>query len=153
MTTKSLAKRDRSFLLSDFLPTSVDKMFNLNRLFPSWIDQPMFLSKEFFPAMDAEIVDNNIMLTLDVPGLSKEDIVIDYADGYLTVSGERKSESVKEDNGNKHVERSYGSFSRKQYLGEIDESQIKATMENGVLKIEAPLQKEKSKEQHRIAIT
>lgn len=50
--------------------------------------------------------------TFELPGLKKEDVNIEVLDGVLTVSGESKQESNREESGYSVRERSFGKFSR-----------------------------------------
>ena len=82
--------------------------------------------------------DNEYEFSIELPGLNKEDINVSFEDGYLVVSAKReKSEDEKND---KYLrsERSYGQYSRKFYVGEIDEQKISAKYENGILKLSLP---------------
>ena len=71
-----------------------------------------------------------------MPGFKKEDVTIDYNNGYLTVSA--KKEKVVEDKNFVRRERYYGELKRSYYVGEIDESLIKANFEDGILKLVVP---------------
>lgn len=76
---------------------------------------------------------------VDIPGIKKEDIKIEFAKGTLTISAESKKEEV--DNSRKYLHRErkmYGKIQRSFYLGDIDEENIKATFNDGILKIEVP---------------
>lgn len=76
---------------------------------------------------------------VDIPGIKKEDIKIEFSKGTLTISAESKKEEV--DNSRKYLHRErkmYGKIQRSFYLGDIDEENIKATFNDGILKIEVP---------------
>ena len=80
-------------------------------------------------------------LSVAVPGVNKEDITVELADGYLNISATTKHE--KNDEGDDHHyirrERYYGSCSRSFYVGEdVTEEDIKAKVENGILTIDIP---------------
>ena len=49
---------------------------------------------------------------MDLPGLKKEDVKVEVTDGYLSISGGRKTESEETKDGVYRSERSYGSFYR-----------------------------------------
>jgi len=90
----------------------------------------------FTPAVDIEETDSHYLMSVDLPGVSKDDVKIDVIENQLTVSGERKFER-KADEKNRHfVERSYGQFQRSFTLpAGIDADKIEADFRDGVLHI------------------
>ena len=58
----------------------------------------------------------------------------------LTIHAERKAEQEEKDDKNNYVrcERSFGSYSRQFDLSSVDADHMKATYDNGVLKLEMP---------------
>jgi HSP20 family protein len=92
------------------------------------------------PAVDIKENDSEIRLDLELPGLKPEDVDLTAENGILTVRGEKKSERKEgEDNRYHVVERTYGSFLRTFQLPQgIDEDQIKAEFDNGILSIQIP---------------
>jgi HSP20 family molecular chaperone IbpA len=89
-------------------------------------------------ASDIRDEDNKSIITVDLPGVSKGDIKVDYTDDYITISGERKAEEKRP----KYTERYCGTFSRSYHLPNVDATNIKASLKDGVLEIEAPYLKE-----------
>lgn len=80
-----------------------------------------------------EELESDYIVTVEVPGVSKKDITIDYDDSYLTISVEKK-----EDNSNKKYLRkeiTETTFSRSFYLENVNEDKIKAKLEDGILTI------------------
>jgi hypothetical protein len=78
-----------------------------------------------------------------VPGLHKGDVKVTVQDGVLLINGERKREEVKEEEGYKRVERSYGSFERRfKVPSNADAHGIKAEMNHGVLSVRIPKREE-----------
>lgn len=94
----------------------------------------------FTPAVDIKENENEIRLELELPGLKPEQVEIIAENGVLTVRGEKRSERKEgEDNRYQIVERSYGTFLRTFQLPQgVDEDQIKAEFENGVLALSIP---------------
>lgn len=80
-------------------------------------------------------------LDIDLPGYKKEDVQAELKDGYLTITAKtQKDNDTQEENG-KYIrrERYEGSCSRSFYVGkEIEQSDIKARFDNGILKIAVP---------------
>ena len=88
------------------------------------------------PAMELAETDGGYELSVELPGLAEKDIDIEFADGVLTVSGEKREESEKKDNGYLMSERRYGSFRRQTTLpADIDPETIEASFKDGVLKL------------------
>ena len=73
-------------------------------------------------------------IEMDLPGFTKDNVTIDYSNGYLSVTAIQNQE----EKNYIHQERFYGEYSRSFYVGDINESSIKATLENGILKISFP---------------
>lgn len=84
--------------------------------------------------------DNKYFIEMEVPGFNKEDIDISLKEGYLTVKAEKKMSNEEKDENKKYLrkERNYIKTERSFNLGNIDEDNIDASFENGVLKIEIP---------------
>ena len=102
---------------------------------------------------DIREVEKGYELDIDVPGFAKEDIVISLDKGYLTI--EAKKESSKEET-NKHYlrrERVVGNAARSFYVGDyIQETDIKASYNNGILTVSIPKEGTNQKEKKLIAI-
>jgi HSP20 family protein len=96
------------------------------------------------PSIDVTETDKEIEVTVDLPGLERKDVEISLENDVLTIHGEKKIETKKEDKSDKdkayHVaERSYGVFYRVIQLPPgIEPSKVQATMSKGVLKISIP---------------
>lgn len=88
------------------------------------------------PAMELAMTDAGYELSVELPGLEQKDIDIEFADGVLAVSGEKREESEKKQDGNLVSERRYGSFRRQLTVpADVDPETIEATFRNGVLKL------------------
>ena len=97
------------------------------------------LSQVSQPSINLAETEENYEVTLDLPGLRPEEVQVEFQDGHLVVSGERKSEH--EESGKKfhRVERSYGTFRRSISLpGSVDENRIDAEFRDGVLRVTLP---------------
>jgi HSP20 family protein len=98
-------------------------------------DAPMWA-----PKVDVVTKDNTLVTRVDLPGMKKEDVLVEVQDGYLTLSGERKKELKEEDANFYREEREYGSFCRSIPLPKgIKAEDVKATFNNGVLEVMVPL--------------
>lgn len=98
-----------------------------------------FTEMRLAPSMDVADNKDSVEISVELPGLKREDIKIAVDGDMLTISGEKKAEKETKEKNYRLVERSYGEFSRSIYLPRsVDASQIKANMTDGVLKIVAP---------------
>ena len=93
----------------------------------------------FVPAIDAYRDDQGMVVRLELPGMSTEDIDVQIEEGVLTVRGERRFDNEIEDDAWIRRERRYGQFERSFTLPEgTDVDSISADMNNGVLEINVP---------------
>lgn len=94
---------------------------------------------------DIRETENAYLIESELPGFTKDDIEIDFSNGYLTIKAVRNQQEEEKDSQDKIIrkERYYGEFVRRFYVDNIDEDHIKAKLEDGVLKLEVP-KKEKS---------
>ena len=80
------------------------------------------------------------MIRADLPGLSKEDVKVEIADGVITIEGERKQEKKEEREGYFYSECGYGSFYRAIPIPEgAEASQATAEFRQGVLEVTVPV--------------
>lgn len=77
-------------------------------------------------------------IEMDSPGFKKEDVTIDFDDGYITIKALKKSETEEETKNYIRKERTSNEYVRQFYLGNVDSTSIKAKLEDGLLKIEVP---------------
>eukprot|EP00761_Pharyngomonas_kirbyi_P010961 gb/GECH01010984.1/.p1 GENE.gb/GECH01010984.1/~~gb/GECH01010984.1/.p1 ORF type:complete len:153 (+),score=47.27 gb/GECH01010984.1/:1-459(+) len=93
------------------------------------------------PPVDIKESDNNLILEVELPGLKKTDINLEFnnEDRSLTISGESKKHKSQENETTYRRERYYGSFQRIFVLPEnCDQNSISAKMEHGVLFVSIP---------------
>lgn len=93
------------------------------------------------PQIDVQEDNNAVYIAAELPGMAENDIEVTYHDGVLRLAGEKSQEREDRDEQRQvHLtERSYGRFERRIPLNRsIDEENITARFENGVLKIRLP---------------
>ncbi len=93
---------------------------------------------------DIKDAGDNYELIMDMPGMNKDNIKVSLDDGYLTISA--SSNYSDDDQNDKYIrrERHYGSCSRSFYVGDaVTEDEIKASFENGALKLDIPKKENK----------
>jgi HSP20 family protein len=106
--------------------------------------QPSFFNAN----MNVSETDNEVRVTVELPGVTEQDIDVSLNDDVLTIRGEKKMED--ERGGAKenfhYVERSYGSFQRSLRLPhQANPDEVRAAFQNGVLTVTVP----KSAQQER----
>lgn len=94
---------------------------------------------DWAPAVDIQETDKEYLLKAELPEVKKEDVKVEFAEGVLTIEGERKQE--KEEKGKRFhkIERAYGTFVRQFALPiEIDTAKLQAEFKDGVLNVHLP---------------
>jgi HSP20 family protein len=120
----------------------------MNRLFNSVFDNPPgnggSIARRWMPAMDLVETEDDFVLRADLPGLGEDDVKIEFEDGTLTISGERKAEHESKNEGYYRVERAYGSFTRSLTLPQgVDPERVSARFDRGVLEVRVPKPEER----------
>ncbi len=98
------------------------------------------------PTVDVHEDAEGYVVDLELPGLTRENVKINYQDGALSITGERRYEyDAKGENGEKkdrtchRMERSYGRFHRTfNFPQAVDAEKISARFDNGVLRVTVP---------------
>ena len=95
------------------------------------------LSTTWMPPLDATESENAYVVTIDLPGIKRENIKIDYDGGVLSVTGTREGEAENTSGAHFYVrERPVGTFSRSvRFARDIDAEKIEAKLDHGVLTI------------------
>jgi len=115
-----------------------DKM---NRLFEDAFkgEERDLVSSTWAPSVDIYESENELVLNAEIPGIDEDNIEVKIEDNNLTLRGERKLEEETKEENYHRIERSYGSFYRSFSLPHyIDQENIKAEHDNGVLRIHMP---------------
>ncbi len=114
----------------------MDDFFNDDFMRLPAFKKSMFNSDSF--KVDVRDQDEAYVVEADMPGVDKKDIAIDYRDNRLVIRVEQTQENESEDKNYLHRERIQSSMERSFYMKDVDESKIKAHMDNGVLTVELP---------------
>ena len=105
------------------------------------------------PAVDIVDKDKAYELTAELPGLDENNIDVKFADGTVTIKGEKRDEKEEKKKDYYLSERRYGSFQRSFGLPDgVDADKIAATFKNGVLTVTLPKTAEAQKSEKKIAI-
>ena len=93
-----------------------------------------FNTEKNYLAPDIIETENDYEIIIDVPGFAKQDIKISLENKQLTITA--KKELSKEENKKfLRKERFEGSYTRKFYVGDVKQEDIKASIEDGVLTV------------------
>ena len=90
---------------------------------------------------DIKEMENGYEVTMNLPGVKKEDVKAELKDGCLTISASSNSNKDEKDEEGRYIrrERYSGSCSRSFYVGDaVTEADIKAKFENGTLTMMIP---------------
>ncbi len=124
-------------------------------LFDEMFRDPFFRRVENETVMKTDIQekDGEYQFDIDLPGYKKEDVSAELNDGYLTITAKKESSNdEKDDKGNYiHRERYTGECSRSYYVGkDVREEDIKASFNNGTLKLAFPKEVEKVEDKKKL---
>ena len=101
--------------------------------------QEVVTTGDWTPRVDIAETDKEFVIKAEIPEVKKEDVKVTVDSGVLTIRGERKQEKEEEGKKFHRVERRYGSFTRSFTLPDnIDENTIKASFNEGMLKLQIP---------------
>ena len=125
---------DMDRLFEDFGGFRKTPFFEATELaFPEWSE---FEKNVWSPKIEVHKHNGEMTVRADLPGLKREDINLEIADGALTLSGERREESEEKKQGFYRTERSYGSFYRSIPVPEtVKPENATAKFDNGVLEV------------------
>lgn len=142
-TKKPAALTGRAFV--DPFATLGRMTSDFNRLFegPGWPMLPgrrLTESAAWYPNLDMFERDHTLFARVDLPGMKKDDVRVEVADGRLIISGERTHDTEETKDSVYRREREYGSFYREIPLPDGAAADgAKATFEDGVLEVSVPL--------------
>ena len=92
-----------------------------------------------FPLLNAYDNNDNMVVTAELPGLTKEQVNITFSDGVLTISGKQEIPSRLREMTVIRKERSQGDFEKTLRIPtKIDQDKISASFSNGILTITMP---------------
>ena len=106
---------------------------------------------------DVKDTEHGYEITMNLPGVKKEDVKAALKDGYLTISATSDSKKEEKNDKGQYIrrERYTGSCSRSFYVGEdIQQEDVKAEFKHGILKLFVPKKEAKPavEEKKHIAI-
>jgi HSP20 family protein len=91
------------------------------------------------PAVDVTEADDAYRVTVELPGIARDDVSVEVHEGMLTIRGEKRSERDEKKEKSRWTERTYGAFSRSFSLPpDADADRIEASCRDGVLRLDIP---------------
>ncbi len=126
--------------LSEFPGFGLDPLLELrrmqaemNRLFSGY----SAAAAREFPPINIWLGENSVVLTAELPGVTRENVDVSLQDEVLTLQGSRQPQAAQPDVRWLRRERAYGSFTRTIQLPfRVDPEKVQARYTNGVLEIE-----------------
>jgi HSP20 family protein len=150
-----LSRRPRLFS-EDIFATPRSFQRAVDSLFDNMLQQqPLAWSPAFQPVIDVDEDEKQVRIVAELPGLKESDVEIVYEPGALVLRGEKREEERRETRKGRgrYEEIRYGAFERRIPLSaEVEEDQIQATYDRGVLTITVPKSEEARQQARRIAI-
>lgn len=124
-------------------PSLLDKFFEGNMM--DWNLSNFAEIDSTLPSVNVRENDNEIVIDLAAPGLKKNDFNVNYDNGRLTISSEKKDENIEKE-GQKITRRefNYQSFQRSFNVPEnmVDADKISAKYTDGILHVTLPKREE-----------
>ena len=133
----NLVKRNNSSTTGSIFPSIMEELFR-----PDWMGGTQNNTLTI-PPVNIRETDLAYEVELSAPGKQKDDFNIEVDNGLLTISAEFKSENNSEEGKFTRREFSHSSFRRSFSLPEtVNEDDIQAAYESGILKIRLPKREE-----------
>ncbi len=131
----NLVKRNNS---SNIFPSIMEEFFR-----PDWLGGTQNFNQAMVPPVNIRETDTSFEVELSAPARRKEDFNIEVDNDMLTISSEFKNENTQEQGKFTRKEFTHASFKRSFALPEtVKDDDIRASYENGILKITLPKKEE-----------
>lgn len=141
----NIIRKNNSLLNSNFrdFNNMIDSFFNDDFLSRGSVYESSF-------KVDVSEKDDSYLVEAEMPGFSKDDIAISLDEGKLVISAQKNEEVDKsdEDKNYIHKERKSSQMSRSMYFPDIDEDNIKASLNDGILEIKLGKSQVKETKKH-----
>lgn len=115
----------------------------MDRVFDDFWSSPLSSAQEtttsWSPRTDVDETEDHYMVSLELPGMKRDELKIEVVDNQVVISGERKQEEKSRQRGSLYSERRYGKFQRVFSLpAHVDTSKIEAQYQDGILNVYVP---------------
>lgn len=129
------------------------RIFDIDRIFDDMLDELDYRFFSYNPMrVDIKETDDKYLLEAELPGVNKDDIIIEVRNDIMTISVERNEEIREERENYIRRERRFGSFKRSFPVDDVEQDKIDAKFENGILYLELPKKKDFRGKTNRIKI-
>jgi HSP20 family protein len=107
----------------------------------------------WMPELEMTERDHTLLIKLDLPGMTRENVNVSYTDEGLVIKGERTQETEAKKDEWFTTERTYGRFYRVVPLPEgVNCKEVKATFKNGVLEVTVPIPVAEAKTPYKVPV-
>ncbi len=107
----------------------------------------------WIPPVDIYETKDSIVLNIELPGVTKDDMTLEVKDSTLTIRGEKKVEKDLKEESFHRMERTYGSFMRAFTLpSTVQQEKVKAKFKDGILEIQIPKAEEAKPKQIKVEV-
>ena len=118
-------------------------LVEVGRLFDTFAGRPMAgatqTARPWLPSVDMHETKDDLVLRVELPGVTEKDVAVSIIGDLLTIKGERRWDDQSKDQKFLHVERAYGQFERLIQLPmAVQADKVKAAYRDGVLEITLP---------------
>jgi HSP20 family protein len=118
----------------------------MDRVFDEWFNADVELlgrperAMQFFsPRADITENDKEMVVSLELPGIDKNEVDLEIHDGRLVVSGRKETKLDKKEEGAVRRERFFGAFRREFAVpAAVDPENVRAKFDKGVLEVTLP---------------
>jgi HSP20 family protein len=130
--------------LRDEFLVPFDSLFDkvVNQAFPSFSQEfgVNFFGNSSYPRVNVADTKNDVRIEAEIAGLGKEDVSVEYEDGMLTISGDKKLDLEEPDVKYVYKELKRSSFKRSFRVDDstLDVNNISAKFDNGILNVTIP---------------
>lgn len=117
-----------------------------------WFDDALWSRKGTMAPVEIESDESHVYVKAELPGMNKKDIQVEFENGVLTISGEKKVERKGNADSYRYTEITEGQFKRNLRVGnDLDFGKAIAEYVDGVLKITFPKTEEKKAKKLSVA--
>lgn len=122
--------------MSDAFDSFLDLRRRLYRMLDAGVSQAPRPAEGFAPPLDVVSTPEGLTITVELPGMAREDIAVELQGNLLTISGERVPASLRDAQQRFYRrERPSGQFKRSLALPTTDHEELSAALKDGVLTV------------------